>query len=246
MHEASQHHESSFVTLTYDDEHLPKYGSLSSDSTNGDTWQQPKDKHHVSKFIKRLRHETPNLRYYLVGEYGDKSNRAHYHACIFGHAFTKDRVLIRTQPSWLWTSKRLTEVWGLGMVSVGALTFTTAQYVTNYVTKKLTADRRYVRTDTTTGELINLVQPKAYMSRRPAIGRTWLDSYGDRVYDHDHVVINGKPSKPPKYYDRWRGEEKMKKVKEKRRKEAKKLTAEQNHARAQNAHARAKIKTSSI
>lgn len=234
-HEAQLHLQSSFVTLTYDDAHLPAHNSL----------HYPD----LQKFWKRLRKTHAPIRYYAVGEYGDITNRPHYHACIFGHAFIKNRVILKTEPYLLWTNQELTETWGLGHVSVGALTFQTAQYTASYVTKKLNAKRQYVRIDETTGELVPLVQPRAFMSLKPAIGRDWLDEHGEHTYDHDHVVINGRPQKPPKYYDRWLEQTNtthFKKVKEKRRSKATKLTEDQTRARARNAHARAKTKTKSV
>lgn len=227
-HEAQLHEQNSFVTLTYNDENLPKYNSL-----------QYSD---LQKFWKRLRKEIGTLRYYAVGEYGDETQRPHYHACIFGTAFLEGRTILRRTPSMLWTSDALEKAWGMGNVSVGALTFQTAQYTAAYVTKKLNNARRYVRIDEETGELIPLVQPRAFMSLRPAIGREWLDQFGEQTYDHDRVVIEGRPQKPPKYYDKWlaaKSEEQIEIIKQKRKKKATKLTEEESHARAQNAHARA-------
>lgn len=61
----------SFVTLTYDDEHLPSNCSLV--------------KADFQKFMKRLRRDVPTkLKYYACGEYGEKTGRPHYHAIIFG------------------------------------------------------------------------------------------------------------------------------------------------------------------
>lgn len=234
-HEGQLHPENSFVTLTYDNDHLPPYNSL-----------QYCD---LQKFWKRLRREVGPLRYFAVGEYGDDTNRPHYHAVIFGHAFVDRRTILRQTPSLLWTNPTLQQAWGMGHVSVGALTFESAQYTASYVTKKLNNKKKYVRLDEETGELIPLVQPRAFMSLKPAIGREWLATFGKAVYDHDHVVINGRPQKPPKYYDRWfaeKNEKKMQHIKERRKKQATKLTEDQTHARAQNAHARAKSKKKTV
>lgn len=66
------HGQTAWVTLTYDDEHLP-------------------DPAHVSKielvnFIRRFRYNvsTIPIRYFGVGEYGDRSLRPHYHLLLFG------------------------------------------------------------------------------------------------------------------------------------------------------------------
>lgn len=228
-HEAQQHEQNSFITLTYNDENLPEHSTL--------------NYRHLQLFWKRLRKEVGKFRYYAVGEYGDENNRPHYHACLFGHDWREGRTIIRNTPSLLWTHPALERCWGMGHVSVGALTFESAQYTASYVTKKLNNKRKYVRVDEETGELIPLVQPRAFMSRRKAIGLAWVEKHGDLTYAHDRVVINGRPQKPPKYYDRWlekRSEIAIGMIKEKRMGETTKQTSEQNRARAENAHARTK------
>lgn len=59
-----------FVTLTYDDEHLPLCGV---------------EKRDVQLFLKRLRKrfQAQELRYYIVSEYGDHTHRPHYHGLFF-------------------------------------------------------------------------------------------------------------------------------------------------------------------
>jgi len=232
-HEAQAYIENSFVTLSYSDEHLPEYGSL--------------NYQHLQKFWKRLRKRLGPMRYYAVGEYGDKSLRPHYHAIIFNRAFTTDRIIVQTEPHLLWTSPLLEQIWGLGQVRVGAVTFQTARYTASYVTKKLRSKQQYVRTDEETGELIPLVQPRPFMSRN--IAKDWWNQYGKHVEDHDFVVINGQRQKPPKAYDRWladKDKEKMEEIKKERMEHAEKQTLEQSHARAKNAHARVKRKSAAI
>lgn len=63
----NQRHNAYFVTLTYDDVHLPINGV---------------DKHGVQCFLKRLRHELP-FKYYLISEYGPHTHRPHYHAIFY-------------------------------------------------------------------------------------------------------------------------------------------------------------------
>lgn len=229
-HEASLWEESSFVTLSYDDKHLPLHRSL--------------DFQDLEHFWKRLRHHVGKLRYFAVGEYGEQTQRPHYHACIFGHAFVEHRQIIRDKPTLLWTSPLLAECWGKGHVAVGALNFQTAQYTASYTLKKLKTGQQYVRIDEETGELIRLVQPQPRMSRN--IAREWWIRYGNQVADHDLVIINGRKQKPPKAYDRWLAEyepERVETIKQKRRENAPAETPEKRHARAQNAHARAKNKS---
>lgn len=233
-HEATCHAANSFITLTYNNANLPKYGSL--------------DYGHLEKFWKRLRKQIGELRYYAVGEYGDRTFRPHYHACIFGHDFTENAVIVQDTPHRLWINHELTRCWGLGDVKVGALTFETARYTASYVTKKLRSKQRYVRIDEDTGELIAVQQPKARMSRN--LGKDWWLQWGHQVTDHDYVVINGTEQKPPKAYDRWLlqsgNEAKLIQIKERRQARAKAETQDQTRARARNAHARAERKTKTL
>lgn len=233
-HEAQQHDENSFITLTYATDKLPPHNSLRY--------------HDVKLFYKRLRKRLGiTLRHYTVGEYGDTTLRPHYHACIFGTAFTDARKILRTTPHLLWTNPLLEEVWGLGMVSVGALNFQTAQYTASYVTKKLHSKRQYVHCDPKTGELIKLEQPRAHASKH--LAKDWLEHYGDQVYAFDRIVINGVAQKPPKQYDKWLGERSaiaLEMIKAERKKGGKHLTPQQVHARAENARARRRLKKKTV
>jgi len=246
MHESQSYADNSFITLTYDDKHLPPHNGLRYEDLVK-FWKRLRKR--VAKQAKTNRTVLPKLRYYAVGEYGDKNQRPHYHACIFGHAFLENRVLLRTAPTVLWTTAELAWCWGMGHVSVGDLNFATARYTAQYICKKLRAKQTYVRVDETTGELIALEQPRAFMSKN--LGKEWWSRWHQQTIDHDHVVIGGIPQKPPKAYDRWLGEANptiVEKIKEERRKKAiaNASTLEKTHARAQNAHARAKNKSKSI
>lgn len=234
-HEAQQHDENSFLTLTYDDDHLPV--------DNGLRYRD------LQLFWKRLRKEIGKFRYYAVGEYGDKSMRPHYHACLFGHAFTDARIYVREGDKPLWTTMQLQRIWGMGHVSVGALNYGTASYTASYIHKKLTSKQQYVKVDETTGELIRLEQPRAFMSRGGRAGKgiaaEWIEKWGRGTYDHDHVIMNGSPSKPAKYYDnklKEKNEEQFNEIKRERRKNATQVTEQGLRARARNAHAHEKSK----
>lgn len=231
-HEAQMHEENSFLTLTYDDQHLPPNGGLRYSD--------------LQKFWKRLRKKygKQSLRYYAVGEYGDRSLRPHYHAIVFGKAFTEGKIPVTDE---LWTTAALERDWGLGQVRVGNVTLGTASYCASYVTKKLAQKQKYVQPDEETGELIALEQPRAMMSKN--IAREWWNKWGAFATAHDFVVIEGKKMKPPKAYDRWLGaqdERKLREIKERRIEKAEKIGKEQRRARARNAHAHAKRKSKKL
>ena len=62
FHESQCHSENSFITLTYDEEHLPEHGTL--------------DKQDLKNFIKLLRYRIAPLKikYLAAGEYGSEEN----------------------------------------------------------------------------------------------------------------------------------------------------------------------------
>ncbi len=191
MHEASLHADTSFVTLTYDDEHVPRFGSLLMDD-----WQ---------KFFKRLRKRVGKIRFFGCGEYGEQFGRPHYHACIFGYDFP-DRVLWTTRGGHdVFRSELLESVWTFGQSEIGSLTFDSAAYVARYCVKKITghlARAHYECIDPETGEMGSRLPEFATMSRRPGIGAGWFDLFSDDVYPSDEVIVNGVAAKPPRFYDR--------------------------------------------
>lgn len=234
-HEATLHDQNCFLTLTYNEQSIPQDGGL--------------NYQHLTDFWKRLRYHYGKLSYYAVGEYGDKTNRPHYHACVFGHDFFEGAVVIKEEPHRLWTNARLNQAWGLGHVAIGTLDHNTASYTTGYILKKQRAKQRYCVIETGTGELITVEGPRAFMSRN--IGRRWWERWGEGVQNWDRVIINGKPQKPPKAYDRWLGEinkQRMEEIKNKRVNKAlkKQETQEGRHARAHNARTREKQRQKSV
>lgn len=191
MHEAKTHDHNCFLTLTYSDEHLPANYSL--------------DKQAFPKFIRRLRKTGIKARYFHCGEYGEQTLRPHYHACLFGHAFQEDRKHWTNRGGLpVWRSDELERLWPYGNSEIGSLTFESAAYVARYVTKKITgarAESHYERLNPLTGELFQVEPEFATMSRNPGIGSAWYDKFSTDVFPSDQVIVNGKPCKPPRYYD---------------------------------------------
>lgn len=122
MLEAMCHADNAFVTLTYED--APE--SL-----------RPGD---LRDWIKRLRKawEPRRLRYFAVGEYGDKTGRPHYHAALFGFPCCVERVVSRGECKCASCSV-VRGTWKFGHVLVGTLTPDSAQYCAGYVLKKMTS-----------------------------------------------------------------------------------------------------------
>lgn len=197
-HESKLHETSCFVTLTYDDLHLPDSGSLV--------------KKHCQDFMKRLRrrHAYHNngaqLRYYLCGEYGDDTGRPHYHAILFGVDFADKRKHSKgSNGDQIYTSEVLDGLWRFGHCYIGSVTPESCGYVSRYIMKKVTGDLaedHYRRVNLETGEVFDLLPEYNDMSRRPGIGKGYFDQYKKDFFPRDSAVVKGKERKVPKYYDR--------------------------------------------
>ena len=193
MHEAQLHQHNCFITLTYDNDHIPSDQSL-----------HYRD---FQLFIKRLRkrYPTTKISYYMAGEYGESFGRPHYHACIFGLDFHDKKLWKRTSSgSLIYRSNDLETLWPFGYSSIGDVNFESAAYVARYIMKKQTgkeAEKHYQYSDLESGEIIQMTPEFNKMSLKPAIGLNWYKKYKSDVYPHDYVVLRGQKIKPPKYYD---------------------------------------------
>lgn len=189
LHECQMHEFNSFVTLTYDDAHLPDDASLHYS--------------HFQLFMRRLRRKFPKCRFYMAGEYGEKYSRPHFHACLFGVHF-EDRVFLRNLSSGfpIYDSALLKQLWPYGYVSIGDVTFESAAYVARYCVKVLTNPGAEFVVDSDTGELFERRREFTKMSLKPGIGANWFSKYKSEVYPLDRVVVQGREMKPPKYYDK--------------------------------------------
>jgi hypothetical protein len=194
MHEASLYKDNCFITLTYDEEHLPEDYSLHYDD--------------FQRFMKRLRkrYQGKTIRFYMAGEYGENFGRPHFHACIFNLDFEDKYLWQKTDSgSKIYRSKILEELWPFGYSSIGEVNFQSAAYVARYIMKKVTGDmaeQHYEEVNFTTGEIIQRKPEFNKMSLKPGIGYKWYQKYKDDVYPHDYVIVNGKKCKPPKFYDK--------------------------------------------
>ena len=104
-----------FVTLTYDEEHVPYRLS----------------KRHVQLWLKQMRNYGYKFRYYACGEYGSKTRRPHYHAMLY----------FKSRPNLDILRVDIARAWTRGFSSVRSVDGgATARYVSKYVTKKATIE----------------------------------------------------------------------------------------------------------
>jgi hypothetical protein len=184
MHELRMHGQdgSSFLTLTYDNKHLPAGNTLV--------------KRDLQLFMKRLRKATgEGARFYACGEYGETFGRPHYHVLLFNRSFADQEYFSRTKRGDpLFTSRRLRQLWPQGNNIIGAVTFESCCYVASYVAGKITGDAAASHYGNREAEF-------SLMSRRPGLGSGYFLKYGSEVYRTDTVVMNGREIRPPRFYD---------------------------------------------
>jgi hypothetical protein len=208
------HEKSCFITLTFNDESLfARENPYSLDKTE------------YQRFMKRLRKKYgKQVRFFHCGEYGDKNKRPHYHAILFGVDFDHDRKLWSNKDGIkLFTSESLEKLWPYGFCTIGQVTFESCAYVARYIMKKQTGEKAedyYMRWCPETGEGTAIDPEYCTMSRKPGIGKSWIEKYKTDVYPHDYVVINEHKVKPPRFYDQQLDEDELRKLKDQRIKEA--------------------------
>ena len=182
-HEASMHKFNSFLTLTYDDDHLPSDNKI--------------NKPDLQKFFKRMRKHF-KFKYLACGEYGELTRRPHYHAIIFGEHFNHGGLtqMIDDQQ---YTNSVVEKIWGQGHISIAECNLSTIMYTCGYVHKKIGDDETFRLMSRGSGKVSD---PPIW---RYGIGKAWLEKYKDdliKTAGHPVVTMEGREFPiPPRYID---------------------------------------------
>lgn len=186
-----------FVTLTYDDEHIPPLAPC------GIHTLVPDD---LSAFMKRLRErwsrvhlQSDSIRFYGAGEYGSDTFRPHYHLLLFGlELFDLRLYKSNSDGDPVYSSSELDSVWGNGFTCVAPFSWHTAAYTARYVVKKLKG-----RDASDTYRSAGIAPEFVRMSRKPGIGFGYLSEHFDEIIERDSIQLpQGMRCKPPKYFMR--------------------------------------------
>lgn len=149
-----------WITLTYDDEHLPiaekmTYGEEVFQNYGDEIWLTgtlvPED---ITKFLKSLRKNYERkghkgIKYYLCGEYGEKGKRPHYHIIFMNLPLDISQFYdshIDSNYKAHWKSKEIEKYWDKGLIDICELEWSNAAYTARYCAKKLfktISDRQY-------------------------------------------------------------------------------------------------------
>lgn len=210
-----------FLTITYNDEHLPNYSTkfltkdgyqkitgISLDKTNAQIfWKRVSKKY--GKGVKKV----------YVGEYGSQTNRPHGHAIVWNLPLDLTKLKkwnVNEFGDPIWRCEELEELWHdahlqkgvkkgkcMGNIMVGRVNWNTCAYVARYTLKKslrCKTNEEYDKYYQAQGKR------KEYIVWSNGVGRQFFENNKDKIYQSDTVpVINkktGQPVQPPTSYDR--------------------------------------------
>ena len=175
-----------FLTLTYDDAHVPKTIGYIPIGNEGEVEFEEYftlKKKDLQDFLKRFRERKEfndkRIRFYGCGEYGSEKYtcRPHYHLIIFGVGLDdiNDKKFFRVSPKGdqYWVSDLIADIWQNGQIILTNVSWETCAYVARYVMKKLKGvdSQYYIYT--------NRVPEFSVMSLKPGIGYEYLKENPD-------------------------------------------------------------------
>lgn len=191
-----------FVTLTYNNDFLPRCGSVK--------------KSELQHFFKRLRYHykkhcikygidyTP-LKYFAVGEYGMIKNRAHYHFILMGYNTSNTVITKLINRSWSFeqtiydfrTCKKKKDYISFGWVKVGFASPKSITYCAKYMVKDYDLQlgvKEYRK---------KLKKEAPFRLVSLGLGKSFLYKYIHNFIDNLYIVHDGFKLPIPRTYLRW-------------------------------------------
>ena len=230
MYESLLHSENNyFVTLTYDDIHLPiaeevkipekvwnketktydtkwHYGkNLGEPECNEGTLFEP----HMETFIDSLRahyrrkpFNHTGIKYFYCGEYGTEGHRPHYHIILMNCPLEPEFIHdqhLDDNHKVHFKHRLLEKLWDKGIIDVARVEWSNAAYTARYCTKKL-FNKDYE-------QYAKECKLPEYLRMSRNIGREWYEQHKDEIYYTDSIVMKTVKNrvganKPPKAWDR--------------------------------------------
>lgn len=164
---------SGFVTLTYNDKHLPKDGVRLGD---------------VQDWLKRFRYFLKrSFKYYVASEYGEDFNRPHYHVCLIGFdpCFRQDFDALYKS----WANYKGEEI---GFFTSDYLNSSRIRYTLKYMSKELVSNRKE--------EYEKLGLNRLFHTMSKGIGRDYFFEHLDDIRRLKGYYVNGILRPLPRYY----------------------------------------------
>ena len=218
MLECNEYKHNYFITLTYDDDHLPERPSDIDGfiDFSGEVFNTQLNLKDFQDFMKRFRKfvkkefKHDGLRIAYCGEYGDVTKRPHFHFILMNSPDLSEYLQffryknVDGERINYYKCSELDRIWRNGFTEVTSVSFNAAAYVAGYVLKKQ-YKIDYAPVDIPEGFALRQ-QPFFHVSNRPGIGRKYFDEHFDEIYDSDELFIKKRFStmklKPPRYYDK--------------------------------------------
>lgn len=196
--EAKQWECNEMLTLTYDQEHVPK--AINEETGEVVETLKPED---VDTFLDSLRthwrrnYQWEGIRKFEAGEYGTKRERPHYHILLFNFkVFDKKLGWINKKGNPQYVSDEITKLWGKGLCTLEPVNYETCEYVARYLLKKQKADDEVYE---------GRVREYTKQSTRPGIGKLFFENRKEDIYETQKIWIptqkKVKQVRPPKYFD---------------------------------------------
>lgn len=181
-----------FLTLTYDEDHMPV----------NELGYKTIRKEDLTNFIKRLRKATKqNFRYFACQEYGEESKNPHAHIILFGLKLNDLHVYgnyVGNNASY-WNSDVVSKCWKFGFHLIANADYGTAAYTARYVMKKLNNDYKNFFDD------YQITPEYICMSRMPGLGKSYFDKHKD-MFDYETIHVSsdngGITFTPPRYFEK--------------------------------------------
>lgn len=183
-----------FLTLTYDNEHVP-YGEIIKGYRS--IQSQTVSKRDVQLFLKKLRkaYKKP-IKYFLAAEYGDRTKRPHYHAIVFGLKPPDAQWYKNQKGNSYFKSEWLQKIWGKGMIDFSPAQPGSFAYVAQYVNKKAIGAEQAAK------YWMEGREPEFRIMSK-GIGEKYLNEHKDEILKTDSIICaGGREKRPPRYFDK--------------------------------------------
>lgn len=184
------------LTLTYNDENLPKDGLLYYKDFQ---LFLKKLRNYLSKRYKQYGLECPQIKYIVCGEYGKNFTlRPHFHAIIMGY-FPEDINLakpykVSKKGTKLYKSKLIDNLWNKGFVDIGSVNHQTCRYISQYCCKK------FIVTNSTYKEKCE--KKREFLHASIGFGLSWFVKNYQSVINAGKIVLGGFTFGIPRYFIR--------------------------------------------
>lgn len=213
MLECKKYSHNWFITLTYNDEHLPiaEY-AITPDGEkiekNDYFLTGTLQKHDYEKFINSLRKYFERkghkgIKVFCAGEYGETTHRPHMHMILMNAPLDINQFYgthVDSNFKAHWKSKEIEKIWQKGMIDIAEVEWSSAAYVARYCTKKISFE---------SDKTLYAIQGKEpeFVRMSKGIGFDYFNDHIDEIYKNDEIIAktvkgNVGSIKPPRAFDK--------------------------------------------